>query len=338
MAQLSRRACALWTGFAVILAHAAENSAKGAESDFRTKPAVRAAATVPLPPEAPPAPPARGALPQRAATIQKVCDEISLAAKTYRLPRQFLLRLIWQESRFNPQAVSSAGAQGIAQFMPATAQWRGLDDPFDLSLSIQHSGRWLGELRQQFGNLGLAAAAYNAGPGRVQDWLAGTSGLPEETRAYVQVVTGRKADDWVGMRDPDEKVGFASDEIECPPRGVVAALRAEPATQDQYPGLSGATKAKAAGSNAVKPPGGPWALQLIGDRSKSAAMQQYASMRQHYPTILGPRAPEVFPRRVGGRKPTYWYQIRVSEASRQSATTLCTRLKSAGGQCLVIRN
>lgn len=338
MAQLHGRACALLAGLAIAPAYAAENAVSGAEYDLRTKPVVHGVAAVPLPPQNPAAAPAPSALPQRAATIKKVCDEIFLAAKNNRLPRQFLLRLIWQESRFNPQAVSPAGARGIAQFMPATAQWRGLEDPFDWSLSIQHSGRWLGELRQQFGNLGLAAAAYNAGPGRVQDWLAGTSGLPEETRAYVHIVTGRKADDWIGMREPDEKVEFGSDVAECPPQGLVAALRAEPAKPNQNPGASGETQAKPAESIVPKPSSRPWGLQLIGDRSKSAAMQQYAAMRQQFPTILGPRAPEVFPRRVGGRRPTFWYQIRVSEVSRQSATTLCTRLKSAGGQCLVIRN
>ena len=171
--------------------------------------------------------------------MKKACEEILLSAKTFQLPKQFLLRLIWQESHFNPQAVSHAGAMGIAQFMPGTAQWRGLDDPFDFSLSIQHSGRWLGELRQQFGNLGLAAAAYNAGPGRVQDWLAGTRELPAETRDYVRIITGRNADDWVGMRDGSDAAAPTSAEMECPPRGGVAAFRAEPDA-----GASGEAKAR----------------------------------------------------------------------------------------------
>jgi hypothetical protein len=301
MAQSHKRAWTLLAGLAIVPAHADPSP----QFDVGTKPNIRA----------------------NSATIRKVCDEIQITAKTNRLPKQFLLRLIWQESRFNPQAVSPAGARGIAQFMPATAQWRGLDDPFDWSMSIRHSGRWLGELRQQFGNLGLAAAAYNAGPHRVQDWLDGTGGLPDETRAYVRIVTGRNAEDWVKLRDGNAKV--PTDEIECPPRGILASLPAEPDL-----GASGPTRKAAAG----KAPGRPWALQLIGDRSKSGAMQQYASMRKQFPAILGPREPEVFPRREGGRRPTYWYQIRVSEASRQSATALCTRLKSAGGECLVIRN
>jgi hypothetical protein len=265
---------------------------------------------------------------RRADLLIKACGEIASAAKTYRLPQKFLTRLLWQESRFNPQAVSSAGAQGIAQFMPGTAQWRGLDDPFDSSQSIQHSGRWLGELRQQFGNLGLAAAAYNAGPARVQGWLAGERALPEETRDYVRIVTGRAAEDWVGMRDVED----GQEKAECPPRGAVALFGVTPGA----PSPGAREKPQLAAS--PKSPSRSWALQLAGDRSKSAALLQYADMKRQFPSILGPRAPEVAQRRLGGRGPSFWYQVRVSEASRQSASTLCERLKSAGGQCLVIRN
>jgi soluble lytic murein transglycosylase-like protein len=81
--------------------------------------------------------------------------------------------------------VSRAGAQGVAQFMPATARWRGLADPFDPVEAIAKSAKLLRDLRRDFGNLGLAAAAYNAGPARVRDWLAGRRGLPRETRPCV---------------------------------------------------------------------------------------------------------------------------------------------------------
>ena len=69
-------------------------------------------------------------------------------------------------------AVSPKGASGIAQFMPQTADWHGLADPFDPIEALRHSAAYLRELRDQFGNLGLAAAAHNAGPGRVSAWLA----------------------------------------------------------------------------------------------------------------------------------------------------------------------
>ena len=73
---------------------------------------------------------------------------------------------------------------------------RGLLDPFDPVQALPKAAQFLRELKDQFGNLGLAAAAYNAGPVRVRAWLAGTHMLPKETRNYVAAVTGVPADEW----------------------------------------------------------------------------------------------------------------------------------------------
>jgi hypothetical protein len=118
------------------------------------------------------------------------------AAKANNLPSDYFIRLIAYESGFNRGAVSPAGAEGIAQFMPSTAQDRGLKDPFDPTEALPKSAALLSDLKKQFGNLGLAAAAYNAGSRRVQDWLDGRGHLPQETRRYVYAVTGRAAEDW----------------------------------------------------------------------------------------------------------------------------------------------
>ncbi len=107
-------------------------------------------------------------------------------------------RVIWQESRFRSNARSRAGAEGVAQFMPQTAAERGLSDPSDPGQAIVHAARLLASLSVRFGNLGLAAAAYNAGLGRVTKWLQGQSDLPAETRLYVLAVTGRQPEDWRG--------------------------------------------------------------------------------------------------------------------------------------------
>jgi hypothetical protein len=109
--------------------------------------------------------------------------------------------VIWQESRFRSDAVgpvtkSGQRAQGIAQFMPGTASERGLLDPFNPVQALPKSAEFLAELREQFGNLGLAAAAYNAGPRRVQEWLAGTGYMPQETRNYVSAITGSTVEEW----------------------------------------------------------------------------------------------------------------------------------------------
>ena len=123
------------------------------------------------------------------------------AAQAHGLPFEFFARLIWQESRFQPNAVgpmtrNGQRAQGIAQFMPGTASERGLFDPFDPVSALPKAAEFLEELHRTFGNLGLAAAAYNAGPRRVRDWLDGHGGLPAETRNYVLRITGRSAEEW----------------------------------------------------------------------------------------------------------------------------------------------
>ena len=109
---------------------------------------------------------------------QEICDTLITAAQSNDLPIPFI-RLLFQESGFKPDVVSSAGAQGIAQFMPETAATVGLDNPFDPLQAIAASARLLRDLVKQFGNLGLAAAAYNAGPRRIQDCLAKKGKLPD---------------------------------------------------------------------------------------------------------------------------------------------------------------
>ena len=132
-----------------------------------------------------------------------ICHVVSQAAADNELPLEFFTRLIWQESRFNPDAVSPKGAQGIAQFMPGTASGRGLDNPFEPVQALREAASYLRELRITFrGSLGLAAAAYNAGPGRVEAWLGGRGGLPAETRAYVRAVTGHDAEAWASQSPP----------------------------------------------------------------------------------------------------------------------------------------
>jgi hypothetical protein len=125
-----------------------------------------------------------------------ICEVIEDVAGEFDIPTPLCTRLIWQESRFRNETVSSAGAQGIAQFMPRTADLRGLDDPFDPLQALPASADFLRELVEQFGNFGLAAAAYNGGPTRVRNWLNGRGGLPKETRDYVRLITGRPVEHW----------------------------------------------------------------------------------------------------------------------------------------------
>src|SRR5437762_8569649 len=131
------------------------------------------------------------------ASADPICETVKTAAEENDLPIGFLVRLLWQESRFHAAEISSAGARGIAQFMPQTAVEMGLRDPFDPLQALPASARFLRKLHDEFGNLGLAAAAYNAGSGRIQKWLSGRSALPRETRDYVRIITGNNAENWL---------------------------------------------------------------------------------------------------------------------------------------------
>jgi hypothetical protein len=133
-----------------------------------------------------------------------ICSTIEATARANRLPIDFLVRLIWRESRFSPDAIgpvtrNGERAQGIAQFMPGTAAERHLIEPFNPLEAIPKSAEFLAELVAKFDNLGLAAAAYNAGPREVSEYMAGSQDLPVETRQYVLAVTGRPIEDWTRL-------------------------------------------------------------------------------------------------------------------------------------------
>lgn len=92
--------------------------------------------------------------------------------------------------------------------MPKVAVEVGLHDPFDPHQALPASARFLRALREQFGNLGFVAAAYNAGAHRVADWLDHHRALPQETKTYVMRVTGRSAEAWRKSTLPDSQLTF----------------------------------------------------------------------------------------------------------------------------------
>lgn len=115
-------------------------------------------------------------------------DDIARAAQRWNVSANLLSAQLYAESNFNPFAVSSAGAQGIAQMMPGTAAGLGLTDPFDAAASIDAQGHLMRDLLRQFGSVPLALAAYNAGPTRVAACMC----IPPiaETQAYVARILG----------------------------------------------------------------------------------------------------------------------------------------------------
>lgn len=252
------------------------------------------------------------------------CLALERAAAENGLPPDFFVRVIWQESRFNPMTVSPKGAQGIAQFMPRTADWRGLSNPFDVSAALKASASYLRDLRARFGNLGLAAAAYNAGPQRVQDWLYGRGGLPKETRQYVQIVTGHSAEEWSGgTTRPGLQLPEPMSCRDVAKFGFRAAAKSNGDVE----------KALANGFLPAKP---GWGVQLIGGPSQASALASFQQLQRVYKNVLMARQPLVLLSKVGTSG--FWYRVRVATYSRADAEKLCSGLRAAGGSCLVQHN
>lgn len=116
-------------------------------------------------------------------------DPIARAALRWNVPMNLLAAQLYAESGFNPFAHSPAGAEGIAQFMPGTADAYGLEDPFDPVEAIDAQAHLMSDLLRRFGGkVALALAGYNAGPGAVDRY----GGIPPyaETRAYVARILG----------------------------------------------------------------------------------------------------------------------------------------------------
>lgn len=250
--------------------------------------------------------------------VARVCTLIRQAAERHALPPDFLARLIWKESRFDPNAVSPAGAEGIAQFMPGTARLRGLDDAFDMEQAVPASAAYLAEMRRSYGNLGRAAIGYNAGEGRLQSWIARGGFLPLETEDYVLSILGEPADRFAdaayrpAVAPLQDGLDF---DAACRKLPVMAAA-AIPMARIRLK---------------------PWGVQVAGNFRRAAALRQWQRVRGQFASLLADHEPVVSRVRTPiGRRGIY--AVRIGADSRAEADTICARLRAAGGACIVMRN
>jgi hypothetical protein len=248
------------------------------------------------------------------------CQALMDAAAAHNLPPDFFVRLIRQESNFDPSSVSHKGAQGIAQFMPGTARWRGLADPLNRSRRCrsQHDGSV-----NCASNLAISdwqPLRITRDPRRVQEWLGGRGNLPGETRAYVRIITGRSAEEWAQGNIVDEAIGLPG---QLPCDQLVSGVRIQP-------GITVTTRDRTSA--------GEWGLQLLGNWSESQALSDYKALQKRFQPVLGDRPPMIIRSRMAGRGGAPWYLIRVAEGTRDRARQLCSRFEAIGGSCLVFRN
>jgi hypothetical protein len=245
---------------------------------------------------------------------------MELLAREHDLPPHFFARLIWRESLFRADVISPKGAEGIAQFMPGTARMRGLADSFDVVQALGASSLYLDELRDRFGNLGLAAAAYNAGEGGLRTFL-GKGGLPLETRDYVFAITGNTVETWrddppSAVAEPlDPKRNFLDGCIRLATRRILR----EPVL------LASADWA-------------PWGVQLAATFDPAVTSRLMNASLARFPAALrGERAVIIRQKRVkSGMRPKY--QARIGRENKKEADALCDAIRKAGVACGVVKN
>tara|TARA_R110000764_G_scaffold57222_3_gene124633 strand:- start:3713 stop:4615 length:903 start_codon:yes stop_codon:yes gene_type:complete len=245
------------------------------------------------------------------------CQLIEDAARRHGLDAGFFARLLWQESRFDPHAISPAGAQGIAQFMPATAALRGLSDAFNPAEAMERSAHYLGELQRRYGNAGLAAVAYNGGERRADGFTQEDKGLVQETWDYVRIITGLGAEQW--RDDPPEAHDFRLDTT-LPFMPACLAL------------------AKNRRITPLKSPLKPWSAQLAYGKTRAQAQ---ANVKRLTAQCSGRVARETVeyvtvPNRVRGQPP--YHLGRIARDTKEGAEKICATLRRDGCLCRVLKH
>ena len=250
--------------------------------------------------------------------VPDTCRAIEVQAAAHGLDPHFLARLLWRESLFDPAAVSPAGAMGIAQFMPETARIVGLSDPYNPAEAILISARYLAQLSRDFGNIGLAAVAYNGGENRAARFVGANGRLPYETQDYVLAITGHAAEDW---RDE-------------PPQTLDLRLDKEKPFQEACVTLASARKIK---EFATPERVWPWGVIVATHPSRAGAQKLSARLTsQLRPALKGKRVGYVQIKLRGATRRVWSAQI--GWDNRNDANAFCNMLRGYGGRCMVLKN
>ena len=250
---------------------------------------------------------------------QDLCRAIERLSMENDLPPAFFARLIWRESRFRADAVSYKGAEGIAQFMPGTAKLRGLSNSFDVVQALDASSRYLGELRDRFGNLGFRRRRLQCRRRGLLRFLtnAGCRSKRATTSSPLPAIPSRHGR--TTRRKRGRRPGSG-------PTFLSACIRLAVSRKLREPILVQASD------------WAPWAVQLAANFDPAIARRL---MRQSVARLPEPLSSEsamiVRQQRVKpGMRPKY--QARIGRDTRQEAIALCDAIRKAGVACAVVKN
>ena len=251
--------------------------------------------------------------------LATLCGIVEAAARQEGLPVNFFTRLIWRESAFQSGAVSPAGAQGVAQFMPGTAAERGLADPFDPAAAIPASAKLLAEL-------GSTLRQPWPGGGRLQRRAERARRLDRRPRLPAARDAGLRARD---HRPRCRRVAR---------RKPAVARRARPG--QALPGLDrkSAHRARAGASPIVSGLFAPWGVQISASFDKGSALRAFARAQHDYYRVIGNVTPFVLGSVLRSRGWRPFYRVRLPAQTGAEAKKLCDRLQAAGAACAVLRS
>ena len=253
-----------------------------------------------------------------AAPVDRICTLIAEQAQATGVPDALIARLFFSETAFDPAYTSPTGAAGIAKFNATVAESIGLSDRSDIETAIPAAVKRIADLKDRFGNLGLALAAYQAGEKPVRRWLDGNGYLPVSTMIFVRTMTGETSE---FFRDPNAKLEIRPLE-----------------TRFGFDDACGRLPLIASGDASLEAPSEmPWAVVVGSGNDIDAAMTFWSEVKERTGFRIGGGKVYVLPVAAGMGRPSH-YSVRIGADTRGSAQATCSKLRGLGGACMITKN
>lgn len=243
-----------------------------------------------------------------------LCQMLEQTARHHFLDPGFLARLIWQDSRFELGRISAAKLVAEPQLNSDKPGLGDVSEHLNPAQIVERTGRYIAYLKQEDGNIGLAAMAYDAGERGAFGFMAGNVALRQRSVEFVKLVTGISAERW--RNDPPDSHDFSlSPELDF--MNACIAL---------------------AHGRALHPPGtklDPWGVQLGKIYPMNRAKLEHARRVRSCPQISAQKVDYVAQQhRFAGRR-ALW-MARIAQTGRDAALALCAEIRQSGCACRVV--